>query len=37
MNRPWTEEFRRQNLVKRKKVFVEPIKEWAFFRGDRVN
>ncbi|EFX78541.1 probable 39S ribosomal protein L24, mitochondrial [Daphnia pulex] len=36
MNRPWTEEFRRQNLAKRKKVFVEPIKEWAFFRGDRV-
>ncbi|XP_057380058.1 large ribosomal subunit protein uL24m-like [Daphnia carinata] len=36
MNRPWTEEFRRQNLSRRKKVFVEPLKEWTFFRGDRV-
>nr|CAG4637222.1 EOG090X0ADH [Ceriodaphnia reticulata] len=38
MNRPWTEEFRRQNLpnTRRKKVFVEPIREWSFFRGDRV-
>lgn len=27
-----------QNMpnTKRKKVFVEPIKEWSFFRGDRV-
>merc|ERR1712137_503300 len=31
MNRPWTEEFRRQNAIGtyRKKVFVEPIKEWS--------
>nr|CAG4641067.1 EOG090X0ADH [Eulimnadia texana] len=38
MSRPWTEEFRRQNApnLHRKKVFVEPIKEWSFFRGDRV-
>jgi len=37
-NRPWTEEFRRQNApgVRRKKVFVEPILDWMFFRGDRV-
>lgn len=37
-NRPWTEEFRRQNQpgLHRKKVFVEPILEWVFFRGDRV-
>ena len=38
MNRPWSEEFRRQNLpnARRKKFFVEPIREWSFFRGDRV-
>nr|CAG4648790.1 EOG090X0ADH [Polyphemus pediculus] len=38
MNRPWTEEFKRQNApnVHRKKVFVEPIKEWSFFLGDMV-
>merc|ERR1712137_609371 len=38
MNRPWTEEFRRQNAIGtyRKKVFVEPIKEWSFFMGDLV-
>nr|CAG4642685.1 EOG090X0ADH [Evadne anonyx] len=37
-NRPWTEEFRRQNQLglHRKKVFVEPILNWLFFRGDRV-
>lgn len=36
--RPWTAEFRQQNAPGRhhKKVFVEPIKEWSFFRGDRV-
>nr|CAG4644989.1 EOG090X0ADH [Leptodora kindtii] len=38
MNRPWTEESRRQNEfgIKRKKVFVEPIKDWSFFHGDLV-
>ncbi|XP_059617953.1 large ribosomal subunit protein uL24m [Phlebotomus argentipes] len=38
MNRPWTAQFRQQNLPRsmRKKVFVEPIAEWSFFRGDRV-
>lgn len=37
-NRPWTAQFRQQNQPGRlnKKVFVEPIKEWSFFRGDRV-
>nr|CAG4652032.1 EOG090X0ADH [Triops cancriformis] len=38
MNRPWTEEFKRQNAAgqQRKKVFIEPIKEWTIFKGDRV-
>ncbi|XP_018333571.1 probable 39S ribosomal protein L24, mitochondrial [Agrilus planipennis] len=38
MNRPWTAQFRQQNApgVLRKKVFVEPILNWCFFRGDRV-
>lgn len=37
-NRPWTGQFRQQNMPGsiRKKVFVEPIKNWSFFRGDRV-
>lgn len=37
-NRPWTGQFFQQNYpgTIRKKVFVEPIKEWSFFRGDRV-
>ncbi|XP_044735868.1 probable 39S ribosomal protein L24, mitochondrial [Chrysoperla carnea] len=37
-NRPWTAQFRQQNQpgLRRPKVFVEPIKEWSFFRGDRV-
>lgn len=38
MNRPWTGLFKQQNApgLYRKKVFVEPIKNWSFFRGDRV-
>ncbi|GAB0098880.1 Probable 39S ribosomal protein L24, mitochondrial [Sergentomyia squamirostris] len=38
MNRPWSGQFRQQNMPRtlRKKVFVEPIAEWSFFRGDRV-
>jgi len=37
MNRPWTDEFKRQNDNNRKKrPFVEPIKDWIIFRGDRV-
>lgn len=37
-NRPWTAQFYQQNYPNtfRKKVFVEPIKDWSFFRGDRV-
>ena len=36
MNRPWTDEFSRQNRVTRKKVYVKPIAKWSFFRGDMV-
>lgn len=36
-NRPWTDEAKRQNQVDRSTpVFVEPIKDWNVFRGDRV-
>ncbi|XP_027225077.1 large ribosomal subunit protein uL24m [Penaeus vannamei] len=37
-NRPWTQQFAQQNRVgtRRKKVFVEPITDWSFFNGDRV-
>ncbi|XP_053620220.1 large ribosomal subunit protein uL24m [Plodia interpunctella] len=37
-NRPWTGQFQQQNDINihRKKVFLEPIGEWSFFRGDRV-
>lgn len=37
-NRPWSGQFRQQNLAgtTRKKVFIEPIIDWSFFRGDRV-
>lgn len=37
-NRPWTGQFRQQNMpgMIRKKVFIEPIENWTFFRGDRV-
>ncbi|XP_012277093.1 probable 39S ribosomal protein L24, mitochondrial [Orussus abietinus] len=37
-NRPWTQEFRQQNKQheRRKFVHVEPLKDWNFFRGDRV-
>jgi large subunit ribosomal protein L24 len=38
MNRPWTGQFRQQNMpgTIRKKVFLEPIETWSYFRGDRV-
>ncbi|XP_017769604.1 PREDICTED: probable 39S ribosomal protein L24, mitochondrial [Nicrophorus vespilloides] len=38
VHRPWTAQFRQQNSPGKlyKKVFVEPIKDWSFFRGDRV-
>lgn len=37
-NRPWTGQFKMQNMpnTRRKKVFIEPIAEWSFFKGDRV-
>ncbi|CAH2229009.1 probable 39S ribosomal protein L24, mitochondrial [Pararge aegeria] len=37
-NRPWTMQFARQNerTTYRKKVFLEPIGDWMFFKGDRV-
>ncbi|XP_055837394.1 probable 39S ribosomal protein L24, mitochondrial [Episyrphus balteatus] len=37
-NRSWTGQFRQQNLpgTIRKKVFIEPIEEWNYFRGDRI-
>lgn len=37
-NRPWSSQFYEQNApgTLRKKVFVEPILKWSFFRGDRV-
>uniref|UniRef100_A0A6P7FTD1 Large ribosomal subunit protein uL24m n=1 Tax=Diabrotica virgifera virgifera TaxID=50390 RepID=A0A6P7FTD1_DIAVI len=38
VNRPWTLQFRQDNAsgTMHKKVWVEPIKEWSHFRGDRV-
>ncbi|EDW54293.1 probable 39S ribosomal protein L24, mitochondrial [Drosophila sechellia] len=37
-NRSWTGEFRQQNMpgTVRRKVLVEPIEDWSFFRGDRI-
>lgn len=37
-NRPWTSQFLMQNAPYkgRKKVFIEPIENWSYFRGDRV-
>lgn len=39
VHRPWTEEFRNANEIgkKIKTVYVEPIKDWCFFKGDRVS
>lgn len=36
--RPWEDEFQRLNNegVKTNQIFVEPIRDWSFFRGDRV-
>nr|BAN20978.1 mitochondrial ribosomal protein L24 [Riptortus pedestris] len=35
---PWTGSFQRENEkgLRHKKVFVEPFRDWSFFRGDRV-
>ncbi len=35
-NRPWTQEFQKQNEGYRDPIFLEPISEWSIFRGDRV-
>lgn len=35
-NRPWTDEWKRQNDRVRPPVLIEPIKDWCFYRGDRV-
>lgn len=37
-HRPWTQQFWEENAPGKHhaKVFVEPIKEWSYFRGDRV-
>lgn len=38
MDRPWTSQFQMSNprYQGRKKVFLEPIENWSYFRGDRV-
>jgi len=38
IHRPWTAEFQMENRpgTMRRKVFVEPILDWSFFKGDRV-
>ncbi|CAG9766216.1 unnamed protein product [Ceutorhynchus assimilis] len=38
VHRPWTMEFKNENMPKTysPKIFVEPIREWSYFRGDRV-
>lgn len=38
IHRPWTSEFQMENFSKNRREFVpiEPIKDWSFFRGDRV-
>lgn len=38
MHRSWSAQFQQQNApnVKTPTIFVEPIKEWSIFRGDRV-
>lgn len=36
-NRPWSAEFEKQNQFShRNRVYVQPIKNWLFFKGDRV-
>ncbi|XP_066589749.1 large ribosomal subunit protein uL24m [Prorops nasuta] len=34
--RPWTQQFFMENVDWKEKVFVEPLENWNFFRGDRV-
>ena len=37
-HRPWTGEFKRANQAcdRPQRIFVEPIKDWSIFKGDRV-
>ncbi|XP_039276995.1 probable 39S ribosomal protein L24, mitochondrial [Nilaparvata lugens] len=37
-HRPWSDEFRNENSIAKKAriVHVEPIRDWSFFKGDRV-
>lgn len=35
-HRPWTDTFKQENTKRFPRVFVEPIKEWWIFKGDRV-
>ncbi|XP_075217358.1 mitochondrial ribosomal protein L24 [Lycorma delicatula] len=36
--RPWSQRFKEDNVIgrRRPKVFIEPKKDWSFFKGDRV-
>jgi len=38
-HRPWTQAFKdaNQSSTRPKRIFVEPIKEWTIFKGDRVS
>jgi len=38
VHRPWSQQFMQENIPgrQRKKVFVEPIVDWTFFKGDQV-
>ena len=36
-HRPWTDNFKQENTKRFPRVFVEPIKEWWIFKGDRVS
>ena len=37
-HRPWTDEFKKNNMpgTHVKRIYVEPIKQWNMFKGDRV-
>lgn len=36
-NRPWTDAAKQDQLNKYPEILVEPIKEWLWFKGDRVS
>uniref|UniRef100_A0A1B6C5X9 Large ribosomal subunit protein uL24m n=1 Tax=Clastoptera arizonana TaxID=38151 RepID=A0A1B6C5X9_9HEMI len=35
-HRPWTSEFKVENQERKRKVYVEPTRDWSYFRGDVV-